>query len=958
MTIQFTLNSRPQELQCALGENVQKLLHGMGLHSVRNSDDGYGYAGSDVILLNGKLVNASLLIAAQLEGCDVFTAESLSTHNNLNVVQQAMIDVGVVQSGYNDPAAALIITDLLERVANPTREEIDDALSGLFSRDAGYQQFYQVVSLAANRKHTPDYNEEVAPEFCDDLDVVGKVSPKDDSVKMVQAKPCYVEDRIPKDACVLKVLRSPHPHAWIKRLDVSKAEALTGVVFVMTHENCPDIPYTPGGQTGPEPSPLDRRMFCQKLRHVGDRVAAVVAESVDIAEAALKLIDVEYEVLKPVMSIDEAAAADAPIIHNEPIEYLAGAPSDLEEQNRDADPREGKLIVNFPIGCKPRENIAASVHGQIGDIDQGFADADIILERTYESKQAQQAPTETHICYAYMDGNRLVMHASTQVPFHVRRQIARILGVKQNLVHIIKERVGGGFGSKQDILVEDLTAFATFMTGRPVYLHYTREEEFIACSTRHVAKVNLKVGMKKDGTLTAIDMDFQANTGPYGNHALTVPSNGPALSLPLYPIDNVRFKVTTYYSNICPTGAYQGYGAPKGVFALTMMLAELADELDMDLLDIIEKNRVHEGDPLKIKAAVGEGDLPTEPPRVLSCALTEVLRRGREEFGWDTPKEDLGPDWKIGRGVAIMQQKSGIPDIDQANCKAKLASDGTMIVHSGGADIGTGLDLVVSKIVAETLKMPLEEVTVISGDTDHCPFDKGAYASSGTCFSGNAAMKAAQSMRERILICGAEMLGEQVESVKLVFPATVEAKDGKQVTYGEIAHQAEGGKGWGQLLTSGSFITSDFAFPYGANFVEVAVNTRSGQIKLNKFHALLDCGTPINPDLALGQIYGASMRAIGHSMTEELMYNESGVPINTDLKSYGAPKIGDIPLDFRAALVPSDDPVGPFGAKSISEIGVNGASPAIATAIHDACGVWIREWNFTPEKVLRGLNKL
>lgn len=958
MTIKFILNGRPQELNCRLGENVQTLLHGMGLHSVRNSDDGFGYAGSDVILFNGKLVNASLLIAAQLEGAQVRTAESLSTHNKLSLVQQAMIDVGVVQSGYNDPAAALILTELLERIPQPNRVEINDALSGLFSRDAGYQQFYQVVDLAVKRKNDPESNIEVAPAFCDDLSVVGKVSPKDDSVKMVQAKPCYVEDRIPSDACVIKVLRSPHPHAWISKLDVTKAEALDGVVHIITYKNCPDIPYTPGGQTGPEPSPLDRRMFGQKMRHVGDRVAAVIAESVEIAEAALKLIDVEFEVLKPVMSIDDAQAADAPIIHNEPIQYMAGAPDDLEQQNIGADEREGKLIVNFPIGCKPRENIAASVNGQIGDIEKGFAEADLILERTYESKQVQQTPTEMHIAYAYMDGNRVVMHASTQVPFHVRRQVARILGIKQNRVHIVKERVGGGFGSKQDILVEDITAYAAFTTGRPVYLHYTREEEFIACSSRHVAKVNLKVGMKKDGTLTAIDMDFQANTGPYGNHALTVPSNGPALSLPLYPIDNVRFKVTTYYSNICPTGAYQGYGAPKGVFALTMMLAELADELGMDLLDVIEKNRVHEGDPLKIKGAVGEGDLPAEPPRVLSCALDEVMRQGREQFGWDSPKPNLGKDWKVGRGVAIIQQKSGIPDIDQANCKAKLASDGTLIVHSGGADIGTGLDLVVGKIVAETLKMPLEEVTVISGDTDHCPFDKGAYASSGTCFSGNAAKKAAEAMRDRILICGAEMLKVQASEVELVFPATVQAKNGRSVTFGEIAHQAEGGKGWGQLLTSGSFITSDFAFPYGANFAEVAVNTRTGEIKLNKFHALLDCGTPINPDLALGQIYGASMRAIGHSLFEEIIYNENGVPINTDLMSYGAPKIDDIPTDFRASLVPSDDPVGPFGAKSISEIGVNGASPAIATAIHDACGVWIREWNFTPEKILRGLNKL
>ncbi|MEH6533091.1 MAG: 2Fe-2S iron-sulfur cluster-binding protein, partial [Photobacterium frigidiphilum] len=358
MTITFTLNGRPQTLECKLGENVQTLLHGMGYHSVRNSDDGFGFAGSDVILLNGVLKNASLLVAAQLEGKEVQTAESLGKWNQLSLVQQAMIDVGVVQSGYNDPALALILTQLLETNTQPNRAEIDDALSGLFSRDAGYQQFYEVVELAVKRLKDPEHKQSFAPEFRDDLTIVGKNCPKIDSAKMVQAKPCYVEDRIPANACVVKVLRSPHPHAWITHLDVSKAEALPGVVSVITHLNCPDIPYTPGGQSAPEPSPLDRRMFGQKMRHVGDRVAAVVAESLEIAEHALTLIDVEFDVLTPVMSIDEARAAEAPIIHNEPIEYGVGAPDDLEEQNANADPREGKLIVNFPIGCFPRKNIA------------------------------------------------------------------------------------------------------------------------------------------------------------------------------------------------------------------------------------------------------------------------------------------------------------------------------------------------------------------------------------------------------------------------------------------------------------------------------------------------------------------------------------------------------------------------------------------------------------------------
>ncbi|WHP79989.1 molybdopterin-dependent oxidoreductase Mo/Fe-S-binding subunit [Edwardsiella anguillarum] len=956
MTIRFTLNGTPRTLACQPGDNVQQLLFGLGMHSVRNSDDGFGFAGSDAIIFDGVVINASLLIAAQLEGAVVRTAESLGAWNQLSPVQQAMVDVGVVQSGYNDPAAALILTDLLERIPAPSRQDIDDALSGLFSRDAGYQQFYQVVALAAARMRDPLYQMEVAPEFRDDLSVVGKNCPKVDAAKMVQAKPCYVEDRIAADACVIKMLRCPHPHALITHLDVSRAEALPGVVHVITHLNCPDVYYTPGGQSAPEPSPLDRRMFGKKMRHVGDRVAAVVAESEAIALQALQLIEVEYQILRPVMSIDEAMADDAPLIHDEPIVYVNGAPSDLEVQNRGSAQRGEHMIINFPIGARPHDNIAASVHGRIGDVEQGFAQADVVIERTYESTQAQQCPTEPHVCYTYMDGDRLVVHASTQVPWHVRRQVARIVGMKQNKVHIIKERVGGGFGSKQDILLEEVCAWATCVTGRPVYFRYTREEEFIANTSRHVAKVKVKIGATKEGRLTAIDMDFRANTGPYGNHSLTVPSNGPALSLPLYPCDNVNFQVTTYYSNICPTGAYQGYGAPKGNFALTMALAELADQLGIDLLDIIELNRVHEGQELKILGAIGEGKMPTSVPSAASCALEPILRKGRELIDWDAPKPAEG-DWRIGRGVAIIMQKSGIPDIDQANCMIKLESDGTFIVHSGGADIGTGLDTVVNKLAAEVLMCPMSEVHVISGDTDHALFDKGAYASSGTCFSGNAAKKAAENLREKILFHGAQMLGEPQEDVVLVAPGIVRGKRG-EVSYADIAHKAETGTGFGTLVATASYITPEFAFPYGANFAEVAVNVRTGEIRLDKFYALLDCGTPVNPELALGQIYGATMRAIGHSMSEAIRYDREGRPITRDLRTYGAPMIGDIPRDFRAFLVPSDDQVGPYGAKSISEIGVNGAAPAIATAIHDACGVWLREWHFTPEKILSALGKL
>lgn len=960
MELKFTLNGRQQSVLCRPGDNVQKLLKQLGMNSVRDSDSGYGFAGSDSVLLNGVIVNASLLIAAQIEGADIKTAESLGKWNELSYMQQAMVDVGVVQSGYNEPAVALILTDLLERVPNPTRDEIDDAMSGIFVRDNGYQQYYEVIERAINLRKDPSFNAKTAPEFREDLTYVGKIAPKTDAAKMVQAKPCYVEDRVPANSCILKMLRSPHAHAIIKHLDVSKAEALPGVVYVITHKNCPSLSYTPGGQSAPEPSPLDRRMFSQKMRHVGDRVAAVVAESEEIALAALKLIEVEYEVLKPVMSIDEAMAEGAPLVHDEPIVYAGGAPADLEEQNRNAVKRGDEYMkVNFPIGCFPRKNIAASLHGHIGDMKKGFDEADVIIERTYESTQVQQTPAEMHTSFVYMDGDRVIVHASTQVPWHLRRQVASLLGLPQNKVHVIKERVGGGFGSKQDILLEEVCAWAAYQTGRPVFFQYTREEEFIACSTRHVAKVTVKLGAKKNGKLTAIEMDFKANTGPFGNHSLTVPSNGPALSLPLYPCENVNFNVTTYYSNICPNGAYQGYGAPKGNFALTMTLAEVADELNIDLLDMIEMNRVVEGQELTILGSIGEGKAPTSVPTAASCALEGILNTGREMIKWDDPKPVYhgGGDWKTGRGLAIIMQKSGIADIDQANCAIKLESDGTFIVHSGGADIGTGLDTVVAKLAAEVLHCPMNYIHVISGDTDHAVFDKGAYASSGTCFSGNAAKMAAEALAVKIQTRGAQMLEEPVEDVQLVAPGIVRGKKG-EVSFGDIARRGETGTAWGVLTATACYVTPDLAFPWGANFAEVAVNTRTGEIRLEKFYALLDCGTPVNPDLALGQIYGATMRAIGHSVQEELIYDENGIPLNRDLRSYGAPMIGDIPRDFKAVLVPSDDKVGPYGAKSISEIGVNGAAPAIASAIHDACGVWLRKWHFTPEKILRELNKL
>jgi len=495
MKLNFVLNGTPKQVYTEPGENLRELLFRIGINSVRNSDDGFSFAGSDSILLDGKIVTSSLIIAAQVEGSEIKTVESLSDHGMLSPVQSAMVDAGIVQSAYNMPAAALILTELLERVSVPTKEDIKDAMSAVFIRDSGYEQFYTAVALALERKNDPDYKNTVPPEFRDDLKFVGKVKRKVDGAKLVRGERVFVEDRREEGSAVLKMLRSPHASAYIKSIDTAEAEKVPGVVTILTHKNTPDTWYTQAGQGFPEPSPYDRRLFGEKVNHVGDRVAAVVADSYEIAELALSKIKVEYEVLKHVMTIDESSAPGAPLIHDGEIIYEAGAPDDLEAQNKNFDPRDGKIIYQFPIGGDPRKNIAASVSDGIGDVEKGFAEADVIIEREYQPEShIQCTPLEMHVVYTKMDGDRLIMHCSTQVPFHVRRITASVLGISENKIRVIKERVGGGYGSKQDILLEEVCAYATYSTGRSIFHQYSRKEEFESCSTRKPMKIKVKLG--------------------------------------------------------------------------------------------------------------------------------------------------------------------------------------------------------------------------------------------------------------------------------------------------------------------------------------------------------------------------------------------------------------------------------------------------------------------------------
>ena len=958
MRVNCIINGKPRCFEVDASMKLRQMLLLNGNFAVRDSDDSEGFCGSDTVLVDGTPVFSNLVLAAEVDGCEIRTPDGLGNSRNLTIVQQAMIDAGVVQSAYNAPAAALLLTWLLDNNPDPTKEDIRDALSGIFIRDAGYEHYYLAVRLALEKMKEGSYKSEIAPSFRPELDVIGKPASKIDGPQLVSGERAFVEDYVTPDTCYMAVLRSPHASAYINSIDDSEARKVEGVVEILTAFNTPETHYMQAGQGNPEPSPHDRRLFNLKVRHVGDRVAAVIAETLEAAKEACSKIKVDYEVLPAVFTVEDAMAPGAPLVHNGIVEYRSGEPEDLDEYNKLAgDPREGKVIYQFPLHADIRKNIAASNKGEIGNVDEAFAHSDAVVEATYQTSQIQHTPLEPHICFAKMEGGRLVVYASTQVPYHVRRIVGWVTGLPENRIHVIKTRVGGGYGSKQDILIEDLTSYASFVTGRPVFCRNTREEEFIANSTRHPMRVHVKMSGNKDGRLTGIYMEVCANTGPYGNHCLTVPMNSCSKTLPLFRCDNMRYDLKVYYTNTPPAGAYQGYGTPKGTYGLMMAMAELADKLGIDYKEFVLKNHVDEGYMLEILKGLGEGREGNVVP-VGSCGLDEAIRKGCDMIEWGKKETYDDPDWKIGKGFAMIMQGSGLPGLDHSEAIAKLETDGTVILNSGGADIGTGLDTISAKIVAEVLKLPMDKITVVSGDTDSCAFDTGSYASSGTFFSGNASLAATRKLKDMIIREAAFQMQEDEADLEVRYPGEIYSqKTGKTLSYYDLSHTACGGAGHGQMIAHGTFVTDASSVPYGAHFAQVAVNVRTGEIKVQKFYALQDAGTPINPEVALCQMYGAVMKSIGHTLHEDMILDKEGRCVNANMTDYGVPMISEAPEDFKAVLIDVNDKFGPFGAKSISEIACNGAAPAIGIAIHDACGIWLRSWPMTPEKVLKELGK-
>ena len=763
------------------------------------------------------------------------------------------------------------------------------------------------------------------------FEYIGKNIGKIDAMALATGQPLFTDDISFPNTLHIKILYSPHAHAIIEDIDTSEAEKIPRVKLILTYKNTPQVLHTTAGQGWPEPSPYDTCMFNKKVRYVGDRVAAVAAETEEIAYEALKHIKVNYKKLPAVFDPEKAMKEGAPVIHDE--EGISG-------------------VYN------PKRNIVSHIEVKAGDIEKGFEESDVVVEDTFEMQYAQHCPIEPHATITYLDEyGRLVIRTSTQVPFHVRRIVAQVLEIPVQNIRVIKPRIGGGFGVKQEIILEEISAFVTLKTSRPARLVYTREEEFVSSRTRHPMKVTVKIGAKKNGIFNAIKMYALSNNGAYGTHGLTVTSNTGSKTLPLYnKAPNIEFIADVAYTNLPVAGAYRGYGATQGYAALEQVVDEIAEKLGMDPAEIRKINHIKAGETSPIFKALGEGREGVTQ-YIQSEATDKLLELGTKEIGWyEKIRKPVENATKVrGIGMALLMQGSGIPLIDMGAATIKLNEDGSFNVLYGGTDIGTGLDTVVAQIVSETLGVKPEQIIVYAADTDITPFDKGAYASSGTFISGGAVYNTALKVREQILEVTKEIFGEfDTKDFILKDGFVISEKSGKKVSLSEIAYQTLYLKKQQQIMATNSFVSDSSPPPFAAHFVEIEVDKETGIITPIKYVAAVDCGVAINPELAKGQIIGSIVNGIGYALTEEYKFSQTGKLINSNFMEYRIPSSRDIP-DIKTILVETYEPKGPYGAKSVAEININGPIPAIGNALYNALGIRIHKLPYTPEKVLEAL---
>ena len=996
MRIEFTLNGSAIDLNVPDGMTLLNLLRDrLAVHGVKHGCES-GECGACTVLVDGVPINACVMLAPKAQGRDLRTIESFGEHPlhgwrnsaGLHPLQKAFIETGAIQCGYCTPAMVLVADALLSKNPSPTEAEVRESLSGVLCRCTGYLKPVQAILRAAAVLRGEQIEEvseliPISPELFNSLDfsesdyvygeedlqlqtkvgllpqmqvsqdwetrhTVGRPEPKVDAMKLVQGKSAFTADIEMRGMLTAKLLHSPVAHAEIRSIDTSKALELPGVVAVLTWQDLPRVVYSTAGQSDPIPGPLDTFSLDKKVRFVGDRVAFVAAETEDIANEALALIEVDYKILPAFFEAAQAMEENAPQIHDEP-EYVDFGDSDA------------------------KRNLAAKIRIDIGDVERGFDEADHIFEETYQVPKVQQAHIEPHVVVTYWDeDDRLVIRCSTQVPFHVRRQLSPVLNLPAKRIRVIKPRIGGGFGGKQEVMIEDVAAHLTIATGRPVRFEYTRAEEFYAARSRHPMSITMKTGVKNDGTITANSMICLSDTGAYGCHALTVTGNTGHKGMALYVGDgkyrqspNIRFYADVVYSNTPPAGAYRGYGVPQGFWAVDRQMENIARALDLDPLEFRLKNALRAGELQPFSTAWSEGREP-QPEIINTCGLEDCVRQGARAIGWDSKfgvsawKDVPGkPHLKRGIGVATVMQGTAIAYLDMGGASIKMNDDGSFNLLVGATDLGTGSDTVLAQQAAEVLGVPIDDIVVYSSDTDFTPFDKGAYASSTTYISGAAVVIAAEKVAERIRIRAANMLMKAgrreigPQDLRLSDRKVV-APDGSSVTLEEVALNSLHHEDQEQIMAVGSYVSPVSPRPFAAQFAQVQVDIETGQVVVEKLIMAVDAGVIINPLTASGQVEGGMTQALGYGVCEEMRYDDAGNPREVDFHDYHIFSANEMP-ELQTIFIETVEPTHPFGVKAVAEIPIDGVAPAVGNAVLDACGAAVNAAPITPERVWTAL---
>ena len=746
---------------------------------------------------------------------------------------------------------------------------------------------------------------------------------KKDSMQLLLGKPVYTDD-ITGPALVVKLLRSPHANAIVEEIHTEIAKKIPGVVDIYTWEDVPKTRFAIAGQTYPEPSPYDRLIIDRHVRFVGDVVAIIAAEDEKAACKAMKLVKVKYNVLVPVLDFHKAK--DNPVlVHPEDDWY---PPVD--------------------VGGDAKRNVIAHELSGDGDVDAVISDCEVSFSHAYHMRAFNQAMMETFRTYTCLDRyGRLHVISSTQIVFHVRRILSRALGIPKSKIRVEKPRIGGGFGAKQTAVSEVYPAFVTMQTGRPAKLIFTRYESQIAGSPRHEMEVTVRLGADRDGHIRGLDLYTLSNTGAYGEHGPTTVGLSGHKSIPLYTggLEAFRFGYDVVYTNTMAAGAYRGYGATQGIFALESSVNELAESLGIDPTQIREKNMLREG--MKMPAYYGE--------TANACALDRCMARCRELFGWEEkyPVREMGDGKVRTAGVAMAMQGSCISNVDVGSATVKLADDGTFNLIIGAADMGTGCDTILAQMVAECMDCSVDDVAVFGADTDASPYDSGSYASSTTYVTGKAVELACEELKKKLCAIAAGMLGCEPEETVFEDGCVRKINTDERVTLAQISVKDQVANDLAAVATA-SHSSPVSPPPYMVGMVEIELDRYTGEVKILDYVAVVDCGIAINPALARIQAEGGIVQGIGHTLFENITYDETGKPVESNFMQYKIPTrldMGHLRVEFENSY----EPTGPFGAKSIGEIVINTPAPAIAHAIYRATGVWHRELPITPEKILMSM---